>query len=288
MQPQDYAHTLAQWLLEARSIVVLTGAGISAESGIPTFRDAQEGLWSRFKPEELASVDAYQNDKALVWGWHVYAMATVRAAEPGCGHLGVTFLQRLLGKFAPLKPAFSIVTQNVDDLHERAHSHDVIHVHGDLFAPRCAACERPYEGFEPPEGAKENPRLRLMPPRCQHCGGYIRPGVVWFGESLPGPAWLEASQRVWECDLLLAIGTSGLVYPTAGLPMMAKGRGARVVEINPEATSLSTVADVSWRATDCESMQSLLSEVCSLLFPKKNPLDPEGAAEGDSSAKPEV
>lgn len=252
MQVNDPATGLALWFKAARNVVVLTGAGMSAESGIPTFRDAQNGLWSQFDPEDLATARAYKQDKALVWGWYVWRMAMVRAARPNAGHLA-------LAELAAIKPGLSIITQNVDDLHERAGSQNVVHLHGSLFASRCFACGRPHdEGYMPPDAAQQ-PSLRLMPPRCTHCGGYVRPGVVWFGEPLPQLAWRKAERRVTECDLVICVGTSGIVFPAASLPGVAKAHGAKMVEINPVHTQLSDQADLSWRSTAGEALVRLTS-----------------------------
>lgn len=271
---------LAQWFMAARRVVVLTGAGMSAESGIPTFRDAQNGLWSRFDPEELATARAYQQDKALVWGWYVWRMAMVKAAKPHAGH-------QALAEMAAFKPGVSIITQNVDDLHERAGARDVVHLHGSLFASRCFACGRPHDDVQLPPEAAHEPLLRLMPPRCAHCGGYVRPGVVWFGEPLPQLAWRKAERCVTECDLLIAIGTSGLVFPAASLPGVAKSRGAKVVEINPDITSLSRMVDVSWRSTAGKALPAILSAVVSSLDRTESSLDLEGVMRGDSCGRPE-
>jgi NAD-dependent deacetylase len=252
MHKADQGAELAQWFKAAQSVVVLTGAGMSAESGIPTFRDAQNGLWSRFDPEDLATARAYQQDKALVWGWYVWRMATVRAVQPHAGH-------RALAELAAIKPGLSIVTQNVDDLHERAGSKEIVHLHGSLFASRCFACGRSHEDVQLPPDAAQNPSLHLMPPRCTHCGGYVRPGVVWFGERLPELAWRKADRWVAGCDLLITIGTSGLVFPAARLPGVAKQRGAEVLEINPTQTQLSDQAGLSLRFTAGEALSRLLS-----------------------------
>lgn len=252
MQENERVAELAQWFKAATSVVVLTGAGMSAESGIPTFRDTQNSLWSQFDPEDLATARAYQNDKALVWGWYVWRMAMVRAAQPNRGHED-------LAELAAIKPGLSIITQNVDDLHERAGSKEVVHLHGSLFASRCFACGRAHEEVHIPPDAAEKPSLHLMPPCCSHCGGYVRPGVVWFGERLPQLAWREAERLVAGCDLLVAIGTSGLVFPAASLPGVAKQRGAKVVEINPAGTQLSDQADLSLRCTTGEALAGLLA-----------------------------
>jgi len=252
MAADDPICELAKWFNAARSVVVLTGAGMSAESGIPTFRDAENGLWSQFDPEHLATARAYQQDKALVWGWYVWRMAMVRAAQPHAGHVA-------LSELASIKPGLSIITQNVDDLHERTGSKDVVHLHGSLFASRCFACGRLHEDVHLPLEAVQKPSLRLMPPRCTHCGGYVRPGVVWFGEPLPQLAWRKAERCATECDLMIAIGTSGLVFPAASLPGVAKRRGAKVVEINPARTQLSEQVDLSLRSTAGEALSGLVA-----------------------------
>lgn len=254
MQVSNRNAKLVRWFMEARSVAVLTGAGMSAESGIPTFRDAQNGLWAQFDPEELATANAYRRDKALVWGWYVWRMAMVRAAQPHAGH-------RVLAELAAIKSGLAVITQNVDDLHERAGSNDVVHLHGSLFAPRCFACGRPHEDVHVPAEAAQQPLLRLPPPRCTHCDGYVRPGVVWFGESLPPLAWRKAEQCANECDLLIAIGTSGLVFPAAGLPSVARHRGAKVVDINPVYTPLSDWADLSLRCTAGEVLCALADAI---------------------------
>lgn len=244
--------TVSRWAAEAASVAILTGAGMSAESGIPTFRDAESGLWSQFEPEIPATPNAYRRDPDLVWGWYVWRMAKVRAAQPHPGHTALARLQAI-------KPGVSLVTQNVDDLHERAGARDVVHLHGSLFAPRCASCARPHADFTIPAGADENPLLRREPPRCGHCGGPVRPGVVWFGEPMPADAWNEAVSRVMRCALLLVIGTSGLVHPAASLPDLARRRGARIVEINPSPTSLSAHEVLMWQATAAAALPALLS-----------------------------
>nr|WP_218583975.1 NAD-dependent deacylase [Pseudomonas akapageensis] len=214
---------------DASSIVVFSGAGISAESGIPTFRDALTGLWERFDPVALATAQAFRNNPALVWGWYEWRRAKVLAAQPNAAHLAIA-------KLATRVPKLTVVTQNVDDLLERAGCPDVLHLHGSLGSPRCFACARPYEFKgdqldEPEEGRS------IEPPRCLHCNGKVRPGVVWFGESLPDDVWRTAVAAARDCDLLLSVGTSGLVQPAAEIPQIALQHGSRVVHINvqPEA-----------------------------------------------------
>lgn len=212
---------------DARHVAALTGAGISAASGIPTFRDRLTGLWSRFDAAQLATADAFSRDPALVWGWYEWRRMQVMQARPNPAH-------RALAELAGRVPRFTLVTQNVDDLHERAGSTDVIHLHGSLFAPRCFDCGAPHafgrDEPDEPEGGR-----RLDPPRCARCGGAVRPGVVWFGESLPADAWTAAQRAATDCDLMLVIGTSGVVHPAAGLAGRARGSGAKVLVVNPDA-----------------------------------------------------
>jgi len=239
-------------LAGAERIVVMTGAGMSAESGIPTFRGSKSGLWARFDPEELATADAFRHDMALVWGWYRWRTALVEQARPHPGHVAVAELGRL-------KPGLVVVTQNVDDLHERAGSADVVHLHGSLFAARCLACARPHPHQRLPAAAALEPELRVVPPDCSHCGGPIRPGVVWFGESLPVSAWQRAEQVSRECDALLVVGTSGVVQPAASLPGLVKQRRKPVIEINPAHSGITPLADVFWNATAAEGLPKVVA-----------------------------
>jgi NAD-dependent deacetylase len=216
-------------LAGVRRLAVLTGAGMSAESGVPTFRDAQEGLWSRFDPLQLASPEGFRADPPLVWRWYAWRRELVAAARPNPGHLA---LAQAAGRFEMLR----IVTQNVDGLHQRAGSRDVIEIHGNIQRSRCAgqcgvAVERPQDlpGGEPP--------------RCPGCGNWLRPDVVWFGEMLD-PARLQAAEEaVTGAEALLVVGTSGLVFPAAGLPLLARRAGVRVIVVNPQPTEIDSVAD---------------------------------------------
>ncbi|PUA46699.1 NAD-dependent deacylase [Pseudomonas protegens] len=215
-----------QYLARARHLVVFTGAGVSAESGIPTFRDALSGLWEQFDPAQLATPQAFRADPALVWGWYEGRRLKVLEAQPNPAHLAIAELARRV-------PRLTLITQNVDDLHERAGSPSVLHLHGSLHTPICFACQRPWRG-EPAAPVLAEHGSRLEPPRCSGCNGKIRPGVVWFGEALP-PAVLKAAfKAAGDCDLLLSVGTSGLVQPAAQIPQLALQQGARVVHINPQ------------------------------------------------------
>jgi NAD-dependent deacetylase len=219
---------------------------MSAESGIPTFRDADHGLWQRFDPQRLATPQAVVADPALVWGWYLWRMRMARAAQPHAGH-------RALAELAEIGVMLTLVTQNVDDLHERAGSRDVVHLHGSLFASRCFDCAAPAM-VDIPDVAME-PTLRVEPPRCTNCGGRVRPGVVWFDESLPAATWARAVAAVERSDLVLVVGTSGLVYPAAALPDVARARGARVVEINPLPSGIAV--DLQWPVTAVAGLSSL-------------------------------
>ncbi len=243
----DKSEAIAGVFKRAQKIVVLTGAGISVESGIPTFRDARAGLWERFDVEALATPAAFSTEKELVWGWYRWRTMMVSRAMPNEGH-------RALARLARGKSELKIITQNVDDLHERAGSVDVTHLHGSLFMPKCFACARPYAGFDGQSDTLYTPELRITPPRCVHCGGYVRPGVVWFGETLDASVWRRAQQFVKECDLLIVVGTSGIVHPAATLPMLAKRHEVEIVEINPEESEISFLADYVLRSTASDGL----------------------------------
>lgn len=244
----------AALIREARRVVVFTGAGMSAESGVPTFRDDLTGLWARFDAEQLATPEAFHADPDLVWGWYEWRRARVRRAQPNAGHVAVAALQTRV-------PNTVVVTQNVDDLHERAGSTDPIHLHGSLFAPRCirhghaaaVANDEQADDGQPDEGR------RIAPPRCAQCGSLVRPGVVWFGESLPEDALAAAVDAAAGCDVLLTIGTSAVVYPAAEIPRVAARRGATVIQINPQATPLDPICAVNLRGPAAEVLPALLS-----------------------------
>ena len=239
----------AKALADARRVVVFTGAGISAESGVPTFRDALTGLWERYDAQALATPQAFDDDPGLVWGWYEWRRALIEKVHPNPGHEAVAAIESRA-------PRTVVVTQNVDDLHERAGSAAPIHLHGSLFAPRCATCARPAPvaaGDEPEEGR------RLDPPRCAHCTGPIRPGVVWFGEALPEEALETAVQEATECDVLLTVGTSGLVYPAADIPRVATMFGGTVIQVNPQPTPLDATATINLHGPAATMLPTLVA-----------------------------
>ncbi len=245
----------------ASRIVVLTGAGMSAESGIATFRDARTGLWQDFDPKDLASPEGWLADSDLVWGWYRWRAALVRRSEPNAGHRAVAQWQQ--------HAQVDIATQNVDDLHERAGSTVLAHVHGSLFEPYCSECGVRAELDDPDVLGNDildddipiDADQRVPPPDCPRCGGLIRPGAVWFGESLPEQAWEAAENSVRAADLVLVVGTSGVVYPFAGLPAVARSAGATVVEINPVETEVSDMADHRWRTTAAVGLPLLVAQL---------------------------
>ncbi len=243
-------------LHNAKRVLVFTGAGMSAESGIPTFRDALTGYWSQFDPHQLASPEGWRQDKARVWAWYEWRRGLVSRAQPHAGHVAVAQLARALSAARNLPVQVNVLTQNVDDLHERAGSNDVQHLHGSLFQPRCANCGRPAEFSGPPPDLEIS---SLEPPHCSQCGGSIRPGVVWFGEDLPGQVWSRSHKLVLECDVLLVVGTSGVVYPAAALPLLARSNDKWVAEINPEVSELSSEVQLHWATSAASGLSSLVN-----------------------------
>ena len=222
-------------LVRARRVAVLTGAGVSAESGVPTFRDAQTGLWSRFDAQRLASQEGFRDDPGLVWSWYMHRLATVEAAQPNPGHDALAVLAATVNEM-------SLTTQNVDDLHEQAGSQRVIRLHGRL---RDSKCSQNCKG-DPTVIDLEKYHLNLLDsaPRCPYCGARIRPDVVWFNEMLPFAALEAAWGAISRADLVLIVGTSGLVHPAADMPMDARDRGIPVIEINPKPSALTPVVDL--------------------------------------------
>lgn len=246
-------HRAAQLLGDARRIVVFTGAGISAESGVPTFRDDLTGLWARFDAQQLASAEAFHTDPDLVWGWYEWRRSRVRRAEPNLGHLAITTIQSRI-------PGTTVITQNVDDLHERAGTQAAIHLHGSLFTPRCVAAAHPATFPEThEETAEPSDGRRIPPPRCVSCQALVRPGVVWFGEALPEAAFTTAVEAAATCDVLLTVGTSGVVYPAAEIPRIAAGSGATVIQVNPQPTPLDRIAAINLRGTAAQVLPALVT-----------------------------
>lgn len=233
---------LADSLRSARSVAVLTGAGISAESGVPTFRDAQNGLWESYRPEDLATPEAFARDPALVWSWYAWRRELVGGVEPNAGH-------RALAELEQRVPGFILATQNVDGLHRRAGSRNVLELHGNISR---TICSFEHEAVEP-DG------LEGEPPLCPSCGAYLRPDVVWFGEALPVEAFERAREEASRSDVFLSVGTSSLVQPAASLPQAALAGGATAVEVNPEDTPLTPHADYALRGAAGEALPALLA-----------------------------
>lgn len=220
-------------LRNARHIAVFTGAGVSAESGIPTFRDAQTGLWAQYNVQDLATPEAFRRDPVTVWKWYEWRRELMRAARPNPAHEAIARMEQVAERV-------TVITQNVDGLHATAGSTDVIELHGNIWNNLCAECREPAPGGI---GSGE------APPRCMRCGGLLRPGVVWFGEALPIEAWDKAAEIIESADVSFCIGTSSLVEPAASLPRYARSYGRTVIQINPEATSHDDIAQYVLRGT---------------------------------------
>ena len=246
--------TLRQQLHTARHVAILTGAGISAESGVPTFRDAQTGLWAQFNPDELATEAAFRAYPQRVWDWYLFRREMIAQVEPNAGHRAIaTFQQRHPDRL-------TLITQNVDGLHQRAGSQGVLPLHGNIFEDRWLepqACTRQQTTGEVCVIARAQPG---HPPSCADCGNRVRPGVVWFGEMLPFAVLHAAEQAARRADLMLVVGTSGVVYPAAGLARMARDAGAQVVIVNTEPTELDVVAQSVLRGPAAVLLPQLLEE----------------------------
>lgn len=234
--------SLVTTLRDARRVAVLTGSGISAESGVPTFRDAQTGLWARYDPTELATPEAFERDPRLVWEWYAWRRELVGKAAPNPGHEALAELESRV-------PDFVLLTQNVDGLHRRAGSHNVVELHGNILRSRCYV-----------EGVSVEPREDDpgIPPSCPSCGAFLRPDVVWFGEALPAGAIEEAFDAAHDCDVFFSIGTSGLVQPAASLAFEALRHGAVIVEVNLDDTPLTRHAEYALRGKAGEVLPALV------------------------------
>ncbi|HEX8392673.1 MAG TPA: NAD-dependent deacylase [Longimicrobium sp.] len=240
----------ARMVADSGLLAVSSGAGMSRESGIPTFRDAMEGLWARFDPQELATEAGFRANPRRVWSWYAWRRERVLNACPNPGHVAVAQL-------AEIVPELVVVTQNVDGLHADAGSRGVVEVHGSIRRVRCLDRGHAFTGELPPytEGEEQDP------PPCPVCGSPLRPDVVWFGEMLP----VDAVQRAWSlagrCGAMLLIGTSGTVWPAAELPLVARRSGARVIEVNPHPSELTHAADVFLQGPAGEVLPALLAAI---------------------------
>jgi NAD-dependent deacetylase len=237
----EVSERLESLLTKDTKVVVLTGAGISAESGVPTFR-GEEGLWKKFRPEELATFDAFMANPELVWEWYEYRRKIVDEIKPNPGHVALVDFQKHFDKF-------DLITQNVDGLHDQAGSRNIVELHGNIRKNKCIQCDKQYESLE---GTIEG-----VPPKCS-CGGNIRPDVVWFGEMLPQNAINYAFEVSQQCDLFYCVGTSAIVHPAASLPLIAKRSGAFVVEVNLESTEISHLVDETLLGKSGEILPSLV------------------------------
>jgi len=225
--------------------VVLTGAGISAESGVPTFRGHQ-GLWKKFRPEQLATMEAFLSSPEIVWEWYNWRRELISEVKPNAGHYALKDLEDFFTDF-------TLITQNVDNLHRVAGSSRILELHGNIYRNKCAECD-----FSLGVGIEIDP---AKIPLCEKCGGKIRPDVVWFGEMLPGAIIEEAFVRAEEAEVFFSVGTSALVHPAASLPVVAKRAGATLIEVNPEETPLSGIADFSFRAASGELLPDLVARL---------------------------
>jgi NAD-dependent deacetylase len=236
---------LVGFLRKAEHVAALTGAGVSQESGLRTFRDAQTGLWSQYKPTELASPEAYERDPKLVWDWYAWRREAIKGVRPNPGHYALVDMAQHI-------PDFTLITQNVDGLHRMAGSPRVVELHGNLQRVKCASCGQQAEEWEDAQDEV---------PRCNVCGGLLRPDVVWFGESLPRAELEIAVEAARACHVFFSIGTSGIVQPAASLAFAAHNKGAVVVEINAEPTPLTPKVDFALHGKSGEIMPALVETV---------------------------
>ncbi|MCZ6700908.1 MAG: NAD-dependent deacylase [bacterium] len=242
--PLDLSHDTINALRDARSVVVLTGAGVSAESGVPTFR-GEEGLWRNFSPQELATPEAFNKDPNLVWEWYDWRRGLIAPLEPNPAHLAIVALEER-------SPTFTLITQNIDGLHQRAGSQRMLELHGNIWNVRCLAEGTVAENREVP--------IQAIPPYCS-CGAMLRPHIVWFGESLDPTILHQSLQAIEDCDFLLVVGTSAVVQPSASFPGMALQQGATVLEVNLEPTPISSIVNASLFGKAGELLPQLLESL---------------------------
>ncbi len=258
-------HQAAKLLQASSRICILTGAGISAESGIPTFRDKQSGLWEQYSAEDLASPAAFEQNPQLVWSWYQWRRQLVQEKQPNSAHHALAKWQ----KNATVNgQQITLITQNVDDLHEQAGS-TATHLHGHLWRNRCSLCDRPHDTHSASHIINNSERSNPVNSydehliNCVHCYGYIRPDIVWFGESLPVRSWQTAEDAAANCEVFISIGTSSSVYPAAGLAHLAKQNHAKIIEINPTPTP-NTIVDITLASNAGLIMPLLIDKIMKL------------------------
>ena len=244
---QDQIDVAAELISKSKHLIALTGSGISAESGIPTFR-GKDGLWNKYRPEELATFDAFIRNPRIVWEWYSWRINLILNAKPNPAHITLVELEHM----GILK---RLITQNVDDLHERAGSKKIIKLHGDILVTRCISCDYKSRLKAPPNE---------IPPKCPKCGNLLRPGVVWFGESLPSHAISEALKESKNADVMLVIGTSGVVYPAGYLPIAVKENKGSIIEVNTEETMITRYVDVFLQGKAGEILPQILKTLQNL------------------------
>lgn len=255
-----FSKRLLSRLASAEGVVAFTGAGVSAESGVPTFR-GNEGIWAKFKPGELANMDAFMRNPELVWEWYKARKKIMATVQPNPGHVVLANMEKSF-------PYVAVITQNIDNLHRRAGSSTVYELHGNIERNYCMKCGTPHTNEQVLAGEGV--------PKCTRsgCTGLIRPDVVWFGEMLPEDQWNGAIRAIESADVFLSIGTSGVVYPAASLPLLAKRKGAFLVEINPEPTPLTDAADEFLQGKSGEILPALFQQVTPLRAGKQHSLHP--------------
>lgn len=238
----DFPPDLIRFLTKAERIVILTGAGVSQESGLRTFRDSQDGIWKQYRPEDLASPEAFARDPKLVWDWYAYRREAIKGVRPNAGHFALAEMEKKI-------PAFTLITQNVDGLHRFAGNRNVLELHGNILRVRCADCGTFTESWGDDTESV---------PRCEKCDGLLRPDVVWFGESLPRAELESAVNAAREAQVFFSIGTSGVVQPAAALAHAARNKGSVIVEINAEPTPLTPKTDFAFHGRSGEILPDLV------------------------------
>lgn len=241
----EFPPELIRYLTKASRVAVLTGAGVSQESGLRTFRDAQSGLWAQYKPEDLATPRAFARDPKLVWDWYVFRREAIKGARPNAGHYALVEMEKNI-------PEFTLITQNVDGLHRMAGSKNILELHGNILNVRCSECGMFAETW--------GNDLEFVP-RCEYCNGLLRPDVIWFEESLPRDQLEAAVQATRTCQVFFSIGTSGVVHPAAALASAAKAEGSVVIEVNAEPTPLTSKVDFALHGKSGEILPELVKAV---------------------------